>query len=411
MSLSDLDLEFREGFQTMAASGVTQVAVAVSGGGDSMALLDLAARHGPPAGVAVCAVTLDHGLRPEAAVEAAGVAGWCAAQRVPHDILRWPGAAARGNLQAAARAARYRLIGAWAREQGIPEVMLGHTRDDVAETFLIRLGRKSGLDGLSHMAPLFTREGVRWTRPLLRHDRAALRAHLSRRGIAWVEDPSNADDRYARVRARQALAALAPLGIDAASIAASARALRQARDLVEAQAKAAWARLVSRDHGDLLLDFAEPHDEVERRILLLALQVVGGDQWPARTSALAGMLADLPLQGKRSLAGCLISREADALRIAREWQAVRDLVAPVGSPWDGRWHLHGPQQPGQRIGALGHGIALCPDWRASGLPRASLMAGPAIWQDGALIAAPLAGFGAGWVAELRPGYGSFPHSH
>lgn len=411
MSLSDLDLLFRERMQVLGMTGIASVGVAVSGGGDSMALLDLAMRHGPAAGVAVHAVTLDHGLRPEAAAEAAAVAAFCAGQGLEHRILSWRGTSVRGNLQAEARAARYRMIGEWARAEGIPEVMLGHTRDDVAETFLIRLGRKSGLDGLSHMAPHFHREGLRWTRPLLLHSRAELREHLLARGVAWIEDPSNTDERYARVRARQALAALEPLGITAAGIAESAWMLRQAREVVDTRTAEAWAGLVRAQAGDLLLGFTHPADEVERRLLVLALQRVGDADWPARRGGLIEMLASLPEQGYRSLGGCLIRQEATGLRIAREWQALRDHAVPVDGLWDGRWRLHGPAQPGQVIRALGQGIALCPDWRASGLPRASLMAGPAVWQDGMLVAAPLAGFGGDWTAELRPGFGSFPHSH
>lgn len=386
------------------------VAVAVSGGGDSMALLDLVATHAPPAGVAVHAVTLDHGLRPEAAAEAAMVAAFCAARDVPHATLRWQGWDGAGNLQAAARAARYRLIGAWARDQGMSEVMLGHTRDDVAETFLIRLGRAAGLDGLAHMAPRFEREGMRWTRPLLHHDRATLRAHLRARGISWIEDPSNHDPRFARVRARAALTALAPLGITADSIAHSAWGLLQAREAMARHMAGEWARLVRLDGGDLIVS-GQAEAETRRRLLSAALHRVGGTGWPVRAAALADLMARLEHQPRHTLGGCLVTRKGGDWRIAREWQAVKGHVVPFDQEWDGRWRLAGPGTPGMEIRALGAGIALCPDWRATGLPRASLMAGPAVWRESELIAAPLARKSPEWRAILRPCFATAPIVH
>lgn len=383
-----------------------EIAVAVSGGGDSMALLDLAITHAP---AGVRAVTLDHGLRPEAASEAAMVADFCAGRGIPHTTLRWQGWDGQGNLQAAARQARYRLIGEWARGQGIGDVLLGHTRDDVAETFLIRLGRAAGLDGLSHMAAQFHREGMRWSRPLLDHGREELRAHLRRRGIAWAEDPSNDDARFIRVRARAALAALAPLGISAESIARSAAALAQGRQLVEQQVAVDWARLVRGEHGDLIVAPAPP--EIQRRLLTLALQRVGGQDWPVRAEALADLLARLQSQPRHSLAGCIVTRLPEGWRVAREFQAVKDLAVPPGQQWDGRWTLVGPAAPGQVIRALGEGIALCPDWRATGLPRASLLASPAVWHENDLIAAPLARFEPDWQANLRPDFATCPVAH
>ncbi|MEZ5715745.1 MAG: tRNA lysidine(34) synthetase TilS [Paracoccaceae bacterium] len=177
---------------------VGHVAVAVSGGGDSMALLLLIEHWAREHGAKLSAVTVDHGLRPEAAGEAAMVAAFCAGRGIPHDTLKWSGWDGKGNLQAAARAARYRLIADWARAKGVETVCLGHTRDDQAETFLMRLARKAGSDGLRGMDRDFEREGLRWARPVLGIGRADLRAFLERRGVAWVEDPSNQDEGFDR---------------------------------------------------------------------------------------------------------------------------------------------------------------------------------------------------------------------
>lgn len=385
------------------------VAIAVSGGGDSMALLELAI--GAARGIPVQAVTLDHGLRPEAAAEAATVAAFCAGRGIPHTILRWTGWDGSGNLQAAARAARYRLIGGWALEQGVGQVWLGHTRDDVAETFLIRLGRASGLEGLARMAPVFQREDMAWARPLLDIARADLRAHLRARALNWVEDPSNLDDGYARVRVRKALDVLAGIGLTPEAIAHSAAALDGARGLVADHMAGEWAARVTLDRGDLLIRTDGAGAEVLRRLLVAGLRLIGGQDWPARHAALADLTERLAARGRHTLSGCLIARKGDMLRVAREWQAVRGLEVPSDAEWDGRWSLDGPHAPGLTIRALGQGIGLCPDWRSTGLPRASLMAGPAVWSGRSLIAAPLAGFGAGWTARLRPSFAMVPFAH
>jgi len=188
-----------------AAAGIAALppgplGVAISGGGDSTALLLLlhAARR------AVLAVTVDHGLRPESAAEAAAVGALCAARGIPHDTLVWAEGPESGNLQARARQARRRLIADWARGRGIGDVALGHTLDDQAETVLLRLARGSGVDGLAAMAAVAEGDGVRWHRPLLGIGRGALRDWLRGEGVAWIDDPSNEDPRFDRVRVRAA---------------------------------------------------------------------------------------------------------------------------------------------------------------------------------------------------------------
>jgi tRNA(Ile)-lysidine synthase len=324
---------------------------------------------------------------------------------VGHDILRWQGWDGAGNLLAAARAARFRLIGGWARGAGIGAVALGHTRDDVAETLLMRLARAAGVDGLAAMPARFSRDGVVWVRPLLGVGRAALRDHLVARGIGWVEDPSNADDRFARTRARAVLAALAPLGLDAAVLATVAGNLAGAAEALRAQAARDAPRLVRADRGDLLLERSpEPAvpDEIARRVLVGALRAVAGGAWPPRRAALAALEAGMAGPGRHTLAGCVVSRRGTLWRIAREWAAVQGVEGPTDAPWDGRWWLAGPHEPGLTVRALGpDGLAQCPGWRAGGLPRASLLASPAVWRGAVLVAAPLAGRPGGWRAECR----------
>lgn len=381
------------------------VGVAVSGGGDSMALLHLAWRWSGLTGVPVAAVTVDHGLRPEAAEEAALVAAFCAPRGIPHDVLRWRDRPATGNLMAAARDARYRLISGWARGRGIGHVFLGHTADDIAETFLMRLARRAGVDGLAMMEARFDRHGILWARPLWQQSRADLRDYLTRQGLSWVEDPTNADDSRQRTRARAALAALRGLGIDAEVLKDVSLHMLMARGALDYYAAEEAGRLVHIEGGDLVLD-RRPRPpvppEIERRLLSAAIRWVGRLDYPPRGGALLRLDADLALGGSATLGGCLVTAEqgGKALRIAREHAAVAGLTGPTDAVWDRHWKLEGPHAPDLHVAALGEAVPDCPDWRGSGLPRASLMASPAVWRGTDLVAAPLAGLGPDWTAQI-----------
>lgn len=378
--------------------GVT--AIAVSGGSDSLALLHLAHEAALP----VAAVTVDHGLRAESAAEAQGVARLCAGLDIPHHTLQWQGWDGRGNLQATAREARYALMADWAHTQGIRRVLLGHTQDDQAETFLMRLARQAGLDGLSGMAETFQRGGITWARPLLDVPRDALRAYLTRQGVAWIDDPSNDNDRFERVKARRALTTLEPLGIDAGGLARVMAQLSDARDALRAQLHDIAVQTVQQDRGDLILDWAaweQHHPELRRRILVAGLVWVASSPYAPRREDIAALLEALTEPGQRTLAGCLILRKGATLRITREAQALRGVTALTDQPWDTRWRLDGPHDPALHIAVLGEaGLQLCPDWRETGLPRAALIASPAVWDGARLVAAPLAGINPGWSARI-----------
>ena len=388
--------------QALAPLAGAPVGVAVSGGGDSMALLHLAAQVVPPGRLA--AVTVDHGLRQESAAEAAQVAAFCAARGIAHDTLRWDGRRAQGNLQEAARDARYRMMAGWAQGRGLGAVLVGHTADDAAETFLMRLAREAGLDGLSGMARDFHRDGMRWLRPLLGAGRADLRALLREADIRWSDDPSNDDRRFQRVRARAALAALGPVGIDAAGLGRVMAQLGEARHALRAAVHALAQRAVTQDRGDLLFDWpliAEQHHELQRRCLVAALTWVASAPYPPRREDVAEIGLALAQDGQRTLHGCVLRRHGPVLRVSREPQAVRALRGPTDAVWDGRWRLDGPHGGGCELRALGAaGLRGCPDWRTTGLPRLSLLASPAVWAGDRLVAAPLAGLDAGWTARI-----------
>ncbi len=377
-----------------------RLGVAVSGGSDSLALLHLLDDWGR---VPLAAVTVDHGLRPESAGEAAHVAAICERLDIPHDVLTWQGWDGKGNLQDQARRTRYSMIADWARERGLDGVALGHTMDDQAETVLMRLAREAGVDGLSGMAPRVMRHGALFCRPLLGARREELREVLRDRRVAWADDPSNVDEEFERVRVRKALAALEPLGIGVARIAASASHLLDARNAL-AQVAADFARdKVKSAAGDLIFDrtlLNRQPSEIRRRLLVGALKWVASAEYPPRRDALEDLDEAIARGENATLHGCRIMVSDFTLRITREAKAVEDLAGPTDAPWDTRWRLDGPHAPGLEVRALGEAVKACPDWRATRLPRATLLASPAIWKGESLVAAPVAGLPNGWSAEV-----------
>jgi tRNA(Ile)-lysidine synthase len=381
--------------------------LAVSGGGDSVALLLLAL----DAGLQVRAVTVDHGLRPEAAAEAAWVSRLCAGLGVPHDILQWRGWDGSGNLQDQARRARLSLIADWARAAGLGAVALGHTQDDQAETVLMRLARRAGVDGLSAMTGRRRALGMIWLRPLLWVSRDDLRADLRARGQAWIEDPSNDMLRFDRVKARQALAHLAPLGMTPAVLAGVAGQMRSARTALDHQTGVAARQIARIEGGDVVMDrtgFQEQPFEIRRRLLVGALGWVGSADYGPRAASVRALLAAIGAGRGGTLSGCRVTLQRTTLRVAREWQAVRGTAAAPGQLWDRRWLLTGPEFKGLEVRALGEaGLCAVGDWRRSGLPRATLLASPSVWRDEVLVAAPLVRNAPGWTARLADGADGF----
>lgn len=396
----------------LAATGASgRLAVAVSGGSDSMALLHLAARALPARDGSLLAVTVNHRLRPEAAAEAAFVAGVCADLGVTHDILAWQhGPTVAGNLMQVAREARYGLMADWAARRGIDRVALAHTADDQAETFLMGLARAAGLDGLSGMRHSFVVDGVTFVRPFLGMTRAGLRGFLRRHGHSWVDDPSNDNDRFARVRARRAMVALKPLGITASRLCEVIDHLAMARAVVRHAVGQAAGALVSEAAGSLRFDGAPFFDldpEVQRRLLIAMVLWISTAPHPPRESKVKALVAALMQRKDATLGGVRFRWDAGVCTVFRELRACGGAV-PAGRLWDGRWQVSGRSGEVRALGP--EGLRQCPDWRATGLSRQRLEVTPGLWQGQTLIAAPCAGLGAE-TATLTASFSLFLLSH
>jgi tRNA(Ile)-lysidine synthase len=390
-----------------------RLAVAVSGGGDSTALLYLLHELAQEYLFELSAVTVDHGLRPEAVREVAHVAARCAELRIEHHVLRWRDWDGSGNQQDAARRARYTLMTDWAKAQQVQTVALGHSLDDQAETVLMRLARCAGVDGLTAMVPRRIRSGVVWIRPLLESRRADLRTYLKQKGVRWCDDPSNTDARFDRIKAREALALLAPLGLTAEHLGQVAFNMARARDALDWQTFLEARKMVQVNAGAVVIDwrgYRTLPDEIARRMLVNALQWVSSAEYPPRRRAVFGVIDALKRAPTATLEGCMLRRVDDRLWIFREYQAVRDERAMPDVLWDGRWVLEHAGDIAGRIecAALGEaGLLACPDWRTTGLPRDLLLASPAVWSGDSLVAAPLAGKKNGWSARIANGEDAF----
>ncbi len=387
-----------------------RVAVAVSGGSDSMALALLAHDWATRRGGEIAAITVDHGLRAEAAAEARQVGGWLRGRGIAHRILRWrpPAGALSGGLQAAARAARYGLLADWCRRRGVLHVALAHQQEDQAETLLLRLARGSGLDGLAAMAPIAERAGVRLIRPLLPIARARLRATLGAARQRWIDDPSNDDPAYARIRMRRLLPTLAAEGLDAARLAATATHLGRARAAIDdavADLLAAAAAIFPAGYVRLDPDaMRSAPAEVSLRALARCLMTVGGSEYVPRLDRLErlhGKLRAGALGGGATLAGCLVIPRGDALLICREpAMAIEEVaIAPGASVlWDGRFHITLASGGGsrrtrlvvRRLGAEGWKAVAArnPGLRRHPIAPAARPSLPALWRARGIVAVP-----------------------
>ena len=326
------------------------IILAVSGGPDSTALMWLAARwrRALARGPRLIAVTIDHGLRAEATREAREVKRLARSLDLPHRTLRWSGAKPSTGVPAAARAARYALLARAARQSRATHILTAHTRDDQAETVLMRLLRGSGIAGLAAMARESERDGLLLARPLLDVSKSRLTATLKKAKIEFAEDPTNRDPNFTRPRIRALMPALIAEGGDPRNLARLASRLGRANAAVEVLADGAERYLALRDRrsaeagldigasGSRSFDaaaFAAMPEEIRLRLLLRAINQFG-HEGPAELGKVEALLSALdrtgesitgrsnpnrPKQGgarvKQTLAGAMISLVDGRIRI------------------------------------------------------------------------------------------------
>jgi tRNA(Ile)-lysidine synthase len=409
------------------------VLLAVSGGPDSIALMHLAAawrlrRADPPA---IVVATVDHRLRPEAAGEARTVAAAARALGLPHAVLREDALPPAGASQAWARELRYRLLEAHAAARwpaGRIGIATAHTRDDQAETILMRLARGSGLDGLAGIRPArpAATAGVTIVRPLLGIAKARLVATLRAIGASWIDDPSNTDRRFERPRQRAHAAARERLGLGDAALALAARRLARARDALDAAATAALApggAVAVSPLGSAELDWAALlllPAEVRLRVLARLLAAIGASGDPVPTEKLEAMTEGcgwLMPAGRTLARTALRTSSRGRLLLLREpprkGRPLPVLIVQPGDTalWDNRFRVGVPRSwpaPAE-VAALGAaGLlevekATRPSRTAASrpAPAQALHALPAFRRDGRVVAVPALAFAAPGLEQAR----------
>ena len=347
MQAAPAELALKADFASL--EGVGKVAVAVSGGSDSMAMLLLLlswarARQMPPS---ITVLTVDHGLRAESGVEAETVAGWCATLGVAHAVVPWLGEKPLTGIQAKARTARYQLMTAWCAKTGASVLLTGHTADDQNETVLMRQQRTTSVRSIAGIWPEREWNGIRILRPLLKLRRQDLRVYLKAEGQNWIEDSSNMNPKFERVRIRQDLAARID---NPGHLAAAAQVeVRQANSVASAfVARDVTVSSLGLVNCDIAAFNALNPLEADA-VLLCMLELTGKRPAPEREHRLnmIDWLASDHL-GRRTLGGAVFVKRKAGLFLARE--AGRIDPMPVTIPaegrviWDGRFVIEGPSE-------------------------------------------------------------------
>lgn len=392
--------------------------LAVSGGRDSMALMLLAARHVRSAGrdAELTVLTVDHGLRPEAAREAAFVAEAAAGLGLRQQTLHWRGPRPASGLQAAAREARYDLMADYALARGIGCLATAHQLEDQAETVLMRLKRGSGLDGLAGIPAEGRWGGLPVFRPLLDIPRARLETELEVAGMAWIDDPSNEEDRFERVRVRKAMQELARLGYSAQALATAARRMRRASEALDAATQDFLARYASMtaagygvlDHAAL----AAAPEEIVLRATARTIEAVRGGEADVALARLETLTASLRGENfeAATLGGCrFIRRGTDVLALRETGRRnLHEFGLRPGERrlWDRRFRVSAPASAEgpvtvRALGERGARQVRARVGRAVELPEAAAVSLVSFWRGEELVAVPPLGFHA--AGEGRAG--------
>ncbi|WP_417788956.1 tRNA lysidine(34) synthetase TilS [Terasakiella pusilla] len=366
------------------------ICVAVSGGADSLALALLAKDWVDNNGHRLVAVSVDHGLRPEAAGECTWVAKTLQKYAIPHHTLVWEGEKPTNGVQAAARAARYRLIETWCVEQGIKDVLLAHHRDDQAETVLMRLARGSGVDGLAAMQPDVLKGRIRLVRPLLDTPKADLIEFLQEKGQDWIEDPSNENTAFDRVKARQAMTVLQELGLDAYRLAQTAETMQRVKKTLD-RLERDWLNhfVTVCPEGYVRLDtqgLQEEDEEILWRGLSRIGQGVSAQVYRPRLDSLKRLTTSLRRGEDATLMGCRWFHHKDDVQVCREVRTT-DLAATL-------YHVESPDNlAGFTVRMLGEDgwrqvVGDCAAMRQNPLPRPILYALPSLWDKQGVLVVP-----------------------
>lgn len=374
--------EFENLMGALDIGAAKSIAVAVSGGADSLALTLLLQHFCQSRNIKLVALTVDHGLREKSEKEAEQVRNWLAAQDIELHILTWIGHKPNANIHDEARNARYRLMGQWCADNEILHLFLAHHKQDQAETFLMRLFRGSGIDGLSAMKTISEFPTAKTTgnfpkivRPLLDVDKARLEDYLRQSGQEWIEDPSNENKKFTRVQIRELLQNSEIEGLNVDRLSATATRMQRVRSLLEEQTGTAESDYVSYSefgYARLDRDFHKNlHEEISLRLLSQILKNIGGSEYPPRHQKLMALLDNLEKSefSGQTLSGAIIFQISEGQIIfTRELKDVPleiNISKAKQCLWDNRYLLEIANVSGKVVpideNALGHISEVMPD--------------------------------------------------
>ncbi len=294
----------------------TPIAVAVSGGVDSVCLLVWLAK----CGLNVTALHVNHKLRAAADTESKYVSDLCKSLNIPCHIFEWTDIKPTSGLEAAARTARYKFMTDWCHKNGIKKLMLAHQADDQIETFLMNLGRGSGLYGLAAMARKSYRDGIEIIRPLLNIYRADLIAYCNDNNIKYFVDEMNEDEQYTRVRIRKNRHLLSEkLGIEDSRILLAIENLGRIRDTLASDVDRLVESVLCRG-GAMFSDsfLFDQTPDIRLKFIGTLIQKIGGDKYQPRLKSLGRALDNLSSDCKFTLGHCIVRRLGERILIVPE---------------------------------------------------------------------------------------------
>lgn len=393
----------------------SRIAVAVSGGGDSLALTLLLNDWAIARGGKILALTVDHGLRAGSADEAKTLNAELQKRGIAHEILTWQGDKPTTHIQERARDMRYKLLAQKCADAGFDTLAVAHNAEDQMETFWMRLAHGSGLDGLAGMAASSDKNGLRIIRPLLGFSRAELRDICTAYGATWAEDPSNGNEKFLRPRLRAFEDMLAAEGLTPQRLAQTLQKLSDARGALDAVTGRALAAATFHPAGYVTLlpsVLSAEHPDIQRRMLSHILHTVAPQDYRAGHDAVETLRADIARDGFNgsTVAGCEIFPSKG------QWLFCRELAAAAppgplenGMVWDGRFRVSGyPAHESLTIGVAGEaGASILRKQAADDTSLARLLDGypakilrvlPAVWQGQNLVCVPHLN----WVAANAP---------
>jgi tRNA(Ile)-lysidine synthase len=389
-------------FHSLLTNNIS-IAVAVSGGADSMALCLLLADWAKKNQHNIVALTVDHGLRKNAAKEALEVSKWLAVWGINHKILSWDGDKPITGVQAAARNARYSLMAQWCRENKFTVLMTAHHLEDQVETFLLRAERGSGLDGLASMSPVVGLEGVVLIRPLLDVSKAFLRKFLIERQQIWIEDPSNNNLIFQRTKVRRLVARLGRQGLLPRTILGLvghfANLRQQFSEIVNVFFERA-VRILPESYGVVHLE-ALKHlpDPIMERVLVQIIAKLSGNIYPPRRERVKHSMEKIKSfeMSNFTLGGCWFVFEGSKVIVCRDQRSVtvKQVFAGDEFNWDGLFDVvvSGPRGVPGKLGVLGKKgwveiVKKCPELKNIAIPYPVRITLPTLFDDNGVVEVP-----------------------